>query len=441
MYDLSSVNDERGWMINNVHDPAIRKDGRWYYVFSTDRKVMRGDASPMRPGIQVRRSPDLIHWEWFGYALDGVPDAAREWTGAKNLWAPDVIRFGLTYYLYYAASTFGTNQSFIGVATSPAIEGPWTDQGEVFKTQRGDVPNAIDPNIVLDADGNPWMVYGSFFGGIYLSRIDPNNGKLVNYGEGTLLARRRRSVEGAVEGPYIIHNPRFRKYYLFVSYDSLFTDYNIRVGRSDRITGPYVDYNGHRLTDTDVVPPSEVGTKILGGYRFGNDDGWLAPGHNSVLRDGGDYFILHHARGGKDPDWSYLHVRRIVWSDDGWPLVSPERYAGEYEQAIAPNVLPGRWECLVLDRSSNGILQSQSLELAGDGRMVALEDDKRGRWEADGLNRLCVWWDSETEDQEDRSWAVTAKVLPAWDWENWRPTLVFTGITRYGTCIWGKKVP
>lgn len=59
------------------------------------------------------------------------------------------------------------------------------------------------------------------------------------------------SVQGAIEGPYIIYNPKFKKYYLFVSYDSLFNDYNVRVGRSDKITGPYVDYNGKLMTDIE----------------------------------------------------------------------------------------------------------------------------------------------------------------------------------------------
>lgn len=79
------------------------------------------------------------------------------------------------------------------------------------------------------------------------------------------------------------------------------------------------------MTDTEYQPQFEVGTKILGGYRFSEGEGWGNPGHNAVLRDGDDCFIIHHARGERDPNWPYLHVRRIPWTDDGWPVVSPER--------------------------------------------------------------------------------------------------------------------
>ncbi len=83
-----------------------------------------------------------------------------------------------------------------------------------------------------------------------------------------------------MEGPYIVYNPTFRKYYLFVSYDSLFEDYNVRVARSDSITGPYVDMNGHDMADTRYLPQYEIGNKILGGYQFSEGEGWIAPGHN-----------------------------------------------------------------------------------------------------------------------------------------------------------------
>lgn len=432
LYDESALDDEKGWMINNVHDPAIFKDGDWYYVFSTDRQVgrERGDT-PIRAGAQIRRSRNLIEWEWVGRAFDGVPEEAYCWTHAKTLWAPDCVKFGDTYYLYYVASQFGKNQSFIGVATSSSPEGPWVDRGEVWKTKAGDVPNAIDPNIAFDRHGDPWMVYGSFFGGIYVSRIDPTTGKLVHYGEGTLIARRSQEVAGAVEGPYIVYNPAFDKYYLFVSYDSLFSDYNIRVGRSDSITGPYVDYNGHLLTDTEFRPQSEIGNKIAGSYAFANDDGWVAPGHNSVLKDGDDYFIVHHARGARRPEWSYLHVRRILWTPDGWPVVSPERYAGEYEQRIPESAIPGRWEWIVFERSVNTKVLPVVLEFSKAG--VVTGAGRNGEWKAVSANGYQIRWDSGDLDY--------IRVLPAWDWEKWCPTLVCTGLNQAGVSCWGKRIP
>ncbi|MGQ9779175.1 MAG: arabinan endo-1,5-alpha-L-arabinosidase [Bacillota bacterium] len=444
LYDRTTIHDESGWQINNVHDPAIVKDGEWYYVFSTDRKVGADEKHPIKPGLQVRRSRDLIHWEWVGYALPGVPEEARRWTGAEILWAPDVAKFGDTYYLYYVASRFGTDHSFIGVATGPSILGPWSDQGEVLKTASdahpnasGETPNAIDPNVAFDADGDPWLVYGSFFGGIYLARLNPRTGKLLHPGYGTLLAKRSAAALGAIEGPYLIYHPELRYYYLFVSYDSLFSDYNVRVGRAERITGPYLDYNGRALTDTNS-PPAEVGTKILGGYRFRNDPGWIAPGHSSVLRDGNDYFLVHHARGGVDPEWSYLHVRRILWSDDGWPLVAPERYAGEYPQPIPPGLLPGEWELLILARQVNTQLDSFVVAFTEDGLLKG--ESIQGTWRFEADDRLVLSWWRETGDGTGQHLACL-RLMPAWDWENRGPTLIGSGLDRDGTAIWGKKCP
>src|SRR5690625_4221470 len=233
LYDEEIENNESLWTINNAHDPAIFKDGDWYYVFSTDAQV----GGTFKAGVQVRKSRDLMNWEWVGRAFSGVPESAKEWTGAGGLWAPDVVKLGDTYYLYYSASQFGKNQSFIGVATSKNIEGPWEDQGEVVKTRQGDGPNAIDSNISFDENGVPWMVYGSFFDGIFVSEIDPNTGKFTKPGHGKLIAQRHESVEKAIEGPYIIYNPTLKYYYLFASYDSLFSNYNIRVARSKNIDG------------------------------------------------------------------------------------------------------------------------------------------------------------------------------------------------------------
>lgn len=210
MYDTASINAESEWHTMNMHDPSIYKDGDTYYTFSTDIKVGAG-GEPLRPGIMVRRSKDLISWDWRGYALDGIPAEAKAWTKATNLWAPDVFKMGNTFYLYYAASTFGTNKSMIGLVTSDSITGPWVDQGAVIKTAPGDEANAIDPNPRFDAEGKPWLAYGSFFGGIYLVRLDEHTGKVLQGEKPVLLARRDRStVAGAVEAPYIVYQPELK---------------------------------------------------------------------------------------------------------------------------------------------------------------------------------------------------------------------------------------
>ncbi|MEM2179134.1 MAG: arabinan endo-1,5-alpha-L-arabinosidase [Candidatus Methanomethylicaceae archaeon] len=439
LFDISIVNDESKWTINNVHDPSIIKaTNGWYYIYSTDVKAY----GVPKPGIQIRRSKDLINWQFVGYVFNddkyifkGIPPQAFEWSRASTLWAPDVKFMNNRYYLYYSASTFGKNQSYIGLATSNSPEGPWKDEGEVIKTKQGDPVNAIDPCLVFDENGEPWLSYGSFWSGIYIIKIDKRTGKPLERGFGINIARRKGTVAGAVEGSYIIYNPKFKKYYLFVSYDSLSSDYNVRVGRSDKITGPYVDYNGNLMTDL-TLPPEEVGTKILGGYKFENDEGWIAPGHNSILNDGDDWYIVHHARPALNKNWMYLHIRRILWTDDGWPVVSPERYAGEVVQEIPKDILIGKWERIVLDPYVKIQAISEKLVLDSNGGLIA--NNKKGIWEFIAPNTLKLKW---YVDEKGKIFDTeTLKIIAAWDWENWRPTIVFTGLNTKGIAIWGKKI-
>ncbi|WP_091016198.1 MULTISPECIES: arabinan endo-1,5-alpha-L-arabinosidase [Paenibacillus] len=434
LYDTSILDDESRWTVNNAHDPAIIKTDQGYYVYSTDVRV----AGEAKPGVMVRKSDDLIHWKWVGQALPGIPQEALDWTGAVNLWAPDVIQVGDTYRMYYSASSFGSTQSAIGLQTSLSPEGPWTDEGLVVKTSANeqDKLNAIDANPIVDAEGNSWMVYGSFFDGIYIAPLDPDTGKFKDEGYGTRIAARDRATEeGAVEGPYIVYNPEFKKYYLFVSYDSLFEDYNVRVARADSITGPYTDINGNNMLDTEYLPQYEIGTKILGGYRFTEGEGWVAPGHNSVLKDGDDYYIVHHARGETDKNWPYLHVRKMLWTKDGWPVVSPERYAGETAQDIPKSMIAGEWEGMALDPFVDGQIQAVPYTLTSNGKIKS--EKGSGTWTLDDKQTLTLKW-------KESPWGGAStdelQLLPSWDWERSQPTLVLTGLDDRGIAVWGKQI-
>lgn len=422
LYDKSILEDQSKWTTNNVHDPALVKDGDWYYVFSTDASY----GIKPKAGVQIRKSKDLINWQWVGYAFsDGVPEEAEKWTGALGLWAPEVTKYGDTYYMYYSASTFGSTQSFIGLATSKHIEGPYEDQGLVYKSLEGeeDEPNAIDANITFDKNGDPWMVFGSFFGGIHVTKIDPNTGKPYQYGKGTLIAKRHVSVERAIEGPYIVYNPDLDYYYLFVSYDSLFSNYNIRVARSKNIEGPYLDFEGNDMTNIEL-PPNDVGLKLLGGYKFQDGDGWVAPGHNSVLKDGDDYYVCHHIRAEKDKHWHYLHIRKVVWSEDGWPLISPERYAGEKEIPVNLKELTGEWEYFLVDKENNN--QDSSI-------CITITDSTQASIYLLQLSENRYMLNVNGTE-------ITGKVLPSWDWELWKETFVFMGIDSKGQVYLAKKM-
>lgn len=442
LFDPNTFADETTWKTLNTHDPGIFKDQDCYYVFSTDAMYREDDRPNFRGGIQVRRSNDLIDWDFVGYVFDGVPEQAKEWTGAEGIWAPDVIQIGDMYFLYYCASRFGTRQSFIGAARASCLEGPWLDLGEVIKTAEGDEQevNAIDPNVIFDKEGRLWMVYGSFFGGIYITELDKNTGKLLHSGTGTLLSRRERKVrEGAVEGPYIVYNPQFDYYYLFVSYDSLFSNYNVRVARSRTITGPYFDYSGHPMTDTENADPAQIGLKLMGGYRFSNYPGWLAPGHNSVLEDNGVHYMVHHARTEVNKSCFHLHVRQILWMETGWPVVSPERYAGERLRIISPSEIIGEWEWIVHDPATDTVVEAVSFSLLPDGSIGS--DGASDSWRVVYQEIAELQISSHYFGRESQAlWNCRGTILPAWDWENDQSTLVFTGLTDTGIAVWGKKV-
>ena len=92
-----------------------------------------------------------------------------------HTWAPDIIYYKGNYHLFYSCSAFGKNTSAIGHAyrrtLNPDSDEPWTDTGAVIVSHARDNFNAIDPNIVIDEEGNPWMTFGSFWGDIQLVRL------------------------------------------------------------------------------------------------------------------------------------------------------------------------------------------------------------------------------------------------------------------------------
>ena len=426
--------DEKKWTTNFTHDGAIIKEDRWYYVFSTDYMV----GAPPTPGIQIRKSRDLIHWEFVGRVFDQVSQEAWDWTHGTTFWAPNVIQMNGKYYLYYSVSEVGKRNSYIGLATSEKIEGPWKDEGAVFKSKEGDgnTVNAIDPDITIDKSDQPWMVYGSYFGGIFITKIDKNTGKLVDPNDqGTLLAQ-RKDMNAGIEGPEIIYYKKTGYFYLTVSYGWLEDTYNVRVARSKNITGPFLDYNHKDMIDLSD-DSFNTGNKIVAPYSFGKDPGWLGTGHNGLLQDGDNYYLIHNARTGEDKYWSHLHVRKVLWTDDGWPVVSPERYAGEKEQKVMESNLIGEWQQIVLNRFDDAMESSTKLQLLPYGEIKTAKG--KSRWKLNGRNTLQMSIYDPGVAPKDY-WNFTVKVIPSWDWENWKGTLVFTGMNQEGTVIWGKKI-
>ena len=209
------------------------------------------------------------------------------------------------YYLYYSASTFGSQNSAIFLATSSTgASGSWTHEGMIISSSPAVNYNAIDPNLVIDAAGQWWLSFGSYWTGIKMIRLDPGTGQRSG-GELHALATRG----GGIEAPTIIRRDGF--YYLFVSFDrccqGAASTYRIMVGRSAAITGPYTDRAGAAMT-------SGGGTQVLAGH--GSIHG---PGHQTVLEDNGGHALFYHWYA--DNGSSRLGINRLGWDSAGWPFV------------------------------------------------------------------------------------------------------------------------
>jgi arabinan endo-1,5-alpha-L-arabinosidase len=280
----------------NVHDPAMVKAANGTYIL-----MSTGTNLP------IRTSTDRVAFARAGVVWPNGAPWARPFTGgSNNLWAPDISFRNGRYYLYYSASTFGSRNSAIFLATSPtAAQGSWTNLGIVWQTSNASDHNAIDPNLVVDSAGAWWLTFGSFWTGIKMIRIDPATGK-QHTGDRTLHSLARRpSAGGAVEAPVIVQ--RGGLYYLFVSFDlccrGTSSTYRIMVGRSTSITGPYVDRNGVAMTNGG-------GTEIMATH-----GGVVGPGHQAVLQDTDNWLLVYHYY---TSTGSRLGINFLDWGD-GWP--------------------------------------------------------------------------------------------------------------------------
>jgi arabinan endo-1,5-alpha-L-arabinosidase len=308
---VESVSLEPEGQIQQIHDPVMAFEDGMYYVFSTGRR------------IPVICSPDRITWENCGRIFFRNPAWTRDINpNLADIWAPDISFFNDKWHLYYAASNFGTQNSAIGLATNVTLDPEsedfeWVDQGVVLRSQPGDKWNAIDANLVLDENGDPWLSWGSFWSGIWIGKIDPATGLLVDDPPEFQHIADRSAGSGsstAIEAPFIVQ--RDGKWYLFVSFDQccqgIASTYNVRVGRSDNLTGPYVDRDGVPLLEGG-------GTLILSEYGQ-----WKGPGHNGIFVEDDTYWMVYHAYDEKQIGVPKLRIESIGWDSEGWPLLASQ---------------------------------------------------------------------------------------------------------------------
>ena len=305
-----------------IHDPStIVKSGGTYWVYGTGT------------GVPQFSSTNRVHWTFRGPVFSNAPAwvaSAVPANKGNNAWAPDVHFFRGLWHLYYSYSSFGRNVSGIGVATSKTLDPKsWQDQGLVVRTGRGRDYNAIDPCIFQDAAGRPWLSFGSFFGGIKLIALNPATGKPAAGGMVSGIATRPHTPPNAIEASCVFYHGGY--YYLFVNWDACCagaqSTYNIRVGRSRAVTGPYLDRAGRDM--------QEGGGTLFLGSTAGNGagrpvDDEVGPGHIGILEDAGGTYVSYHQewardRGGRPT----LNLNKLAWDSDGWPrlVLDPGPYA------------------------------------------------------------------------------------------------------------------
>lgn len=292
--------------VQRVHDPVIAEEKGIYYVFCTGK------------GIPVRCSKDLHHWEQAGQVFsDSVPAwAKKEIPGAHDVWAPDISFYNGRFHLYYSVSTLGSQRSCIGLATNatlnPAAKGyKWVDHGKVIESfpNRADY-NCIDPNLVIDEHNKPWLVFGSYWGGLKLIALDAATGKPASANP-EVRALAARPPNGPIEGAFLVRKGKY--YYLFASIDyccrGVASDYKVVVGRSAKLTGPYVDFDNRQMLEGG-------GTLVLAGY--GHCRG---PGHHGMLLGKDGDWIVHHMYDAGRSGTPTMQIRPLWWGPDGWPMV------------------------------------------------------------------------------------------------------------------------
>lgn len=429
-----------------VHDPSIFQDPKdgTYYAFGSH--------------YAVASSTDLIHWEQLvsdngdedlfdGGIRAAMPETLKLVGNQKDAWAPDVEYYNGKYYMYISFTTgFGSDSSVISRVESDNVLGPYSNETMIVNSvvSQSNKPNCIDPELFYDKNGGLWMVYGSFFGGVYIKELystGENWGLPKEDGEhefGKLIWRNGKSA--GVEGPYVFYNELTDYYYLMTSEGDLFTVYNMRIARSKTPDGPYLDIN-----NKDVSTNDGVGNKIAGNYKFERasaDMGYAALGHNSVIKNKeGKYFVVYHTRrqtGSSKPTAGHnLCVSQLFFNEQGWPVMSPVCYEGETFGTVEESALAQTYEVVVHTAATQQApAVSQDYELTAEGK-VTKGSAEVGEWTLKEGYYIALTIDGKT---------YNGVVVPGWDMyvplAKQEGRLCITAVSDEGVSLWaiGGKV-
>lgn len=371
-----------------------------------------------------------------------------------------------------------TERAFIGLMeTSNPASNQWEDKGMVV-CSASDQPNteangwgrrgtgdwdayfkfnAIDPTYTITPEGKHWLIYGSWHSGFAALEVNPSTGmpltplakpwtvegnSIDSFGK--LVATRGNSTNRwqASEGPDVIYNPQTQKYYMFMAYGQLAVAYNTRVVRADRPEGPYVDMQGNSATAGIEMLPV-----VTAPYKFSNSNGWVGISHCGIFDDGqGNWYYTSQGRFPVDVPGINAsnaimmgHVRSILWTEDGWPIVMPERYGAVPKVAIAKEELEGNWELIQMKPTAKNSTndgnatqyESKVITLGADGKVTSEAWGNDQTWSFDAAKNMITIGNNKIYIQREVDWEASPRVA----------TIVGGGYQDNGaTTNWMKKV-
>lgn len=408
----------------SVHDPSVVKDEKTgtYYIFGSH--------------MAWAKSTDLCNWTTFtnnintDYKTLFAKEAEWSARGTKagstynvsgNLWAPDVLwNEEMGKWCMYMSVNGDNWYTSIVLLTADSLDGNWTYVGPVVysgftsaeeaaltdyskaagtfdaaaKTRylqnrngnRTYSMNAIDPCVLYDDDGNLWMTYGSWFGGIYMLKLDGKTGlRDYTYTYATIdnesdIYQGLKIAGGqhcSGEASYIQKVGDY--YYLFMSYGGLAANggYNMRVFRSDKITGPYKDYSGDdaRYTAGTNNICGTVGVRLMTQYKWNTMDvAQVAQGHNSAFVDSdGKAYVIYHTRTNDGTEGHYVKTHQLFMNEEGWLVAAPYCYSGETlnENGYSAAKIAGTYDVIIneqnVDYANLKYISPVEVTLNGDG--------------------------------------------------------------------------
>ena len=498
--ELLFPSDTGGWTLKNykvksliIHDTeVIYEDGLWYASMTNDTNMYVSDdlkswkIAGVRPSgwyspednawltwapcfIKLRQ-PYVVNGESYEYAMfdalshwgsqdarircfvmkEPAPDSTQDY-----YYVGDVMSSGI----YAAKEVVNPKTSY--EAEETGAEGPkyyWVDGYESgHSVQKANGWDAIDPDVLYDEEGKLWMVFGAWYGGIYIVELDQNTLMPVSNKAEDYTRISYHTQHLCMEGATIFYHDGY--YYLNVAYGDICYSYNTRIARSESITGPYVDYNGAPMLEAD----GSVGTRIVAPYAFEKDKGWRGQGHCAWAHnpDTGEDFLLTNGRTVED-EFARQIVRSVYWLD-GWPVLCPEIATADTVRTIldedghavqasaaapglqvVPNdMIAGEYEIIVFARYKPQLEErevqetSSRLTLGADGTVTGAYT---GEWSRRDDNTITMTLDGRE---------TTLIVTVAYDWERGRSgILVMSGLTAAGevndalagTAVWLKGV-